>query len=163
MNKQQTARDSYLSLLNVMRGEAEGLMPLWYCVGTVLEVSDKSITVQANGHELTEEDLRVNDALRATWLPEEEMDIAMENGLTLAGTLHGYAGCPNGSHSTFRVDSLSGGKLRQEKAKVKTPWRLAPGDTVLLIPDREQQIYYLVMKVVEYGAVPPDRAAQPAQ
>lgn len=165
MNKQQTARDSYLSLLNVMRGEAEGLMPLWYCVGTVLEVSDKSITVQANGHELTEEDLRVNDALRATWLPEEEMDIAMENGPAFSGVLHGtIPGCGyGGGHSVFTVDSISGGKLRQEKAKVKTPWRLAPGDTVLLIPDREQQIYYLVMKVVEYGAVPPDRAAQPAQ
>ncbi|MCI8420608.1 MAG: hypothetical protein HFF79_08960, partial [Oscillospiraceae bacterium] len=81
MNNQQTARDPYLNLLNVMRGEAEGIMPLWYCIGTVLEAGEKNLSVQAMGHTLTEEDLKINDALRATWLPDEEMDIAMEDGL----------------------------------------------------------------------------------
>lgn len=163
MSEGQTARDPYLSMLNVMRGEAEGLMPLWYCIGTVLEAGEKTITVQAMGHELTEEDLQINDALRATWLPEEEMDITMESGLELSGMLHGHASCANGSHSSFRVDSISSGKLRQEKAKVKTPWKLAAGDKVLLIPDQSRQFFYLVMKVVDYGTIPPDRAPQPAQ
>lgn len=165
MNNQQTARDPYLNLLNVMRGEAEGIMPLWYCIGTVLEAGEKNLSVQAMGHTLTEEDLKINDALRATWLPDEEMDIAMEDGLVFSGRLSGtIPGCGyGGGHSSFAVAAVAGGKLCQEKAKVKTPWKLAPGDTVLLIPDQEQQFYYLVMKVVDYGTIPPDRTPQPAQ
>ena len=158
----QTARDAYLSLLNLMREEAGGLAPLYFCMGTVLEVSSKSISVQANGHTLTEEDLKINDNLRASWMEDEEMDIAMEDGLVFSGRLSGtIPGCGyGGGHSSFAV---AAGKLCQEKAKVKTPWKLAPGDTVLLIPDQEQQFYYLVMKVVDYGTIPPDRTPQPAQ
>ena len=150
----QTARDAYLSLLNLMREEAGGL-----------EVSSKSISVQANGHTLTEEDLKINDNLRASWMEDEEMDIAMEDGLVLSGQLSGkIPGCGyGGGHSSFSVTGISGGKLRQEKARVKTPWRLAAGDTVLLIPDRERQFFYLVMKVVDYGAVPLNRAPRPAR
>ena len=75
-----------------------------------------------------------------------------------------YPGCGyGGGHSSFSVTGISGGKLRQEKARVKTPWRLAAGDTVLLIPDRERQFFYLVMKVVDYGAVPLNRAPRPAR
>lgn len=161
----QTARDAYLSLLNLMREEAGGLAPLYFCMGTVLEVSSKSISVQANGHTLTEEDLKINDNLRASWMEDEEMDIAMEDGLVFSGRLSGtIPGCGyGGGHSSFAVAAVAGGKLCQEKAKVKTPWKLAPGDTVLLIPDQEQQFYYLVMKVVDYGAVPLDRTPQPAQ
>lgn len=161
----QTARDAYLSLLNLMREEAGGLAPLYFCMGTVLEVSSKSISVQANGHTLTEEDLKINDNLRASWMEDEEMDIAMEDGLVFSGRLSGtIPGCGyGGGHSSFAVAAVAGGKLCQEKAKVKTPWKLAPGDTVLLIPDREQQFYYLVMKVVDYGTIPPDRTPQPAQ
>ena len=165
MNNQQTARDPYLNLLNVMRGEAEGLMPLWYCIGTVLEAGEKTLSVQALGHTLTEGDMQINDALRATWLPEEEMDIAMEDGLAFSGDLKGdIPGCGyGGGHSSFAVSGISGGKLRQEKARVKVPWRLAAGDKVLLIPDQSRQFFYLVMKVVDYGAIPPDRAPQPAR
>lgn len=161
----QTARDAYLSLLNLMREEAGGLAPLYFCMGTVLEVSSKSISVQANGHTLTEEDLKINDNLRASWMEDEEMDIAMEDGLVFSGRLSGtIPGCGyGGGHSSFAVAAVAGGKLCQEKAKVKTPWKLAPGDTVLLIPDREQQFYYLVMKVVDYGTIPPARTPQPAQ
>lgn len=161
----QTARDAYLSLLNLMREEAGGLAPLYFCMGTVLEVSSKSISVQANGHTLTEEDLKINGNLRASWMEDEEMDIAMEDGLVFSGRLSGtIPGCGyGGGHSSFAVAAVAGGKLCQEKAKVKTPWKLAPGDTVLLIPDQEQQFYYLVMKVVDYGAVPLDRTPQPAQ
>ena len=161
----QTARDAYLSLLNLMREEAGGLAPLYFCMGTVLEVSSKSISFQANGHTLTEEDLKINDNLRASWMEDEEMDIAMEDGLVFSGRLSGtIPGCGyGGGHSSFAVAAVAGGKLCQEKAKVKTPWKLAPGDTVLLIPDQEQQFYYLVMKVVDYGAVPLDRTPQPAQ
>ena len=132
---------------------------------SVLEVSSKSISVQANGHPLTEEDLTINDNLRASWMEDEEMDIAMEDGLVFSGRLSGtIPGCGyGGGHSSFAVAAVAGGKLCQEKAKVKTPWKLAPGDTVLLIPDREQQFYYLVMKVVDYGTIPPDRTPQPAQ
>jgi len=161
----QTARDAYLSLLNLMREEAGGLAPLYFCMGTVLEVSSKSISVQANGHTLTEEDLKINDNLRASWMEDEEMDIAMEDGLVFSGRFSGtIPSCGyGGGHSSFAVAAVAGGKLCQEKAKVKTPWKLAPGDTVLLIPDQEQQFYYLVMKVVDYGAVPLDRAPRPAR
>lgn len=161
----QTARDAYLSLLNLMREEAGGLAPLYFCMGTVLEVSSKSISVQANGHTLTEEDLKINDNLRASWMEDEEMDIAMEDGLAFSGDLKGdIPGCGyGGGHSSFAVSGISGGKLRQEKARVKVPWRLAAGDKVLLIPDQSRQFFYLVMKVVDYGAIPPDRAPQPAR
>ena len=117
------------------------------------------------GHTLTEEDLKINDNLRASWMEDEEMDIAMEDGLVFSGRLSGtIPGCGyGGGHSSFSVTGISGGKLRQEKARVKTPWRLAAGDTVLLIPDRERQFFYLVMKVVDYGAVPLNRAPRPAR
>ena len=71
----QTARDAYLSLLNLMREEAGGLAPLYFCMGTVLEVSSKSISVQANGHTLTE-DQAITGKQTRKWenlLPGEEL------------------------------------------------------------------------------------------
>lgn len=160
----ETGRDPYVGILDVVRTEAQELSPLYFCIGTVLSVDKEKILVQADGHELDNDDLLINDQLRDTWMEDEWMDIEMGGSwapeMELSGRLNGSASpCANGSHSYFNVTDTSGGRLRQEKASVVPPWRLAKGDKVLLIPNESRQLYYLVMKVVAYGTVPPDRAS----
>ena len=151
----ESGRDPYLGLLGTIRGEAEGLQPMYFCLGTVLSISETSIRIQADGQELDEEDVMINDMLRVNF--EEEADLLLPEGEvpTMEGTIYGFASCEFGSHSQFRVDRFEG-IIHHTKAKYKVPYRLKAGDLVLLIPSQDKQIYYLVMKVVSYGAVSAD-------
>lgn len=139
--------DPYLEFLGMAREEASGMVPLHFCLGQILEISPGHILVKADGHELDEEDIMINDLLRCDF--EEEAEITMEEDLELSGKLMGLSSpCPNGSHSFFRVDSIDNGKIHDKTAKYKVKFRLKAGDIVLLIPDLDRQTYYLVMKVV---------------
>lgn len=159
----ENGRDPYFRLLSTMRQEASGLAPLYFCLGEVLEISEETLRIRADGHELDEEDLFINDQLRVNF--EEEAEITLDAPeLTMTGTLHGAAApCPNGGHSFFQVDRITEGCICDETARYKVKYRLAAGDTVLLIPDRDRQVYYVVMKVVKHGAVSADQAAGAAR
>lgn len=151
-------RDPYYKFWDMTREEAAGQMPLYYCVGKVVEATETSLRVLADGHELDQEDILVADHLKPAW--EETADILLQEELTMTGRLLGSASpCPNGAHSFFDVASIQDGKLEDKRANYKPAEpRLKAGDLVLLIPDQERQKYYLVMKVVSWtdGAVSAD-------
>lgn len=151
-------RDPYYKFWDMTRQEAAGQMPLYYCIGKVMEATETSLRVLADGHELDEQDILVNDFLKPAW--EEKADILLQEELSMEGRLYGMASpCPNGMHSYFDVTSISNGKIEDKKANYKpAELRLKPGDLVLLIPDQQRQIYYLVMKVVSWtdGLIPTD-------
>ena len=154
-------RDPYYKFWDMTRQEAAGQMPLYYCIGKVLEATETSLRVLADGHELDQEDILVADWLKPAW--EEKAEILLQEELTMSGQLNGAASpCPNGSHNYFTVNNIEGGKIEDKKAKYKpAELRLKENDIVLLIPDRDRQIYYLITKVVSWtdGAVPADQSA----
>ena len=155
------SRDPYLGIMGLMDDAAKNRVPTWCCLGEVVEAELDSIVIKADGHELTKDDLLFADWLRPEW--EEEAAITMERDLTMVGQLNGSASpCPNGSHNYFTVNNIEGGKIEDKKAKYKpAELRLKENDIVLLIPDRDRQIYYLITKVVSWtdGAVPADQSA----
>ena len=154
-------RDPYYKFWDMTRAEAAGQMPLYYCIGKVLEATETSLRVLADGHELDEQDILVNDWLKPAW--EEKAEILLQEELTMEGQLNGAASpCPNGFHTYFSVTDIQDGKIEDTRANYKPAEpRLKAGDLVLLIPDQERQIYYLVMKVVSWtdGAVSADQSA----
>lgn len=154
-------RDPYFELLNMVRDEAAGQMPLYYCLGQVLKATEEELVVLADGHELDQEDILVADWLKPAW--EEKAEVTLQEELNMEGRLNGAASpCPNGYHTYFDVSGIEGGKIEDKKARYKpAELRLKEKDIVLLIPDRERQIYYLITKVVSWtdGAVPADQPA----
>ena len=154
-------RDPYYKFWDMTREEAAGQMPLYYCIGKVLEASEQHLRVLADGHELDEEDILVNDFLKPAW--EETAEITLQEELTMSGRLNGISSfCQYGTHVYFDVTSIDDGKIEDMKANYKPAEpRLKANDLVLLIPDQERQIYYLVMKVVSWtdGAIPTDQSA----
>ena len=154
-------RDPYFDMLRMVREEAAGQIPLYVCLGQVLKATEKELLVLADGHQLDQDDILVADWLKPAW--EEKADLLLQEELTMAGQLNGAASpCPNGSHNYFRVDSIAGGKIQDKKARYKpAELRLKEKDIVLLIPDQDRQIYYLITKVVSWtdGAVPTDQSA----
>ncbi len=155
----ENGRDPYLRLLDTMRQEASGLAPLYFCLGEVLEISEDTLRIRADGHELDAEDLFINDQLRVNF--EEEAEVMMDTpDLEVSGNLHGMIPtCGAGpGHRIFEVSGISDGRICDATARYKVKYRLKAGDTVLLIPDRDRQIYYIVMKVVKHGTISVDQA-----
>ena len=154
-------RDPYYKFWDMTRQEAAGQMPLYYCIGKVVEATETSLRVLADGHELDEQDILVNDFLKPAW--QETAEILLQEELTMSGRLNGISSpCQYGSHSYFDVSSIGDGRIEDKKANYKpAELRLKKDDLVLLIPDQQRQIYYLVMKVVSWtdGAVSADQSA----
>lgn len=154
-------RDPYYKFWDMARAEAAGQAPLYYCLGKVLKADKETLRVQADGHELDQEDILVADWLKPAW--EEKAEILLREELTMSGQLNGSASpCPNGYHTYFSVTDIAGGQIQDKKAKYKpAELRLKENDIVLLIPNRERQIYYLIAKVVSWtdGAVSTDQPA----
>ena len=137
--------DPFRGLLGVIRGQAAGLIHSTFVLGRVLAVSAEAIRIQADGHELDEQDILVNAGLAA---PKITYNFAKDGPCTMQGKLNGAAApCEQGAHAWFRVDDFEG--------KVEVP-ALKAGDLVLLMPDESRQLYYLICKVVRYGTVSAD-------
>ena len=69
-------RDPYFELLNMVRGEAAGQIPLYFCLGQVLKATEEELVVLADGHELDQEDILVADWLKPAW--EEKAEILLQ-------------------------------------------------------------------------------------
>lgn len=150
-------RDPYLGLLNTMRDEAQALAPVYFCLGEVLEVTETTLRVKADGHELDQDDLLINDMLRVNYEEEAHVEIAAAD-TDIQGQFLGMATCGLGVHGSFDITSMASGHIKATE-KYRVEYRLAAGDLVLLIPSSDRQTYYLVMKVVRHGAVSVDRSA----
>lgn len=133
-------RDPYYGFWEMSRAESKGLMPLYYCIGTVLEVGQGKLRIRADGHELDEEDLYINEALRWNFEEEAEMELT-------GNQLEGVTGiCALGSAASGFT--ITGGSIA---GTYKVESRLKAGDEVLMIPSSDRQTYYVVMKVVSVG------------
>lgn len=141
------ARDPYRGILDLVRGEAAGQIHSTFVVGKVLEATEAKIRIQADGHELDEQDILINAALAVA--PGVPVKFQAEGPGMLDGTLRGtIPSCGfGGGHSMFAVDSFEG--------TITVP-TLKAGDLVVLLPDDDRQYYYLICKVVPYGTVPTD-------
>lgn len=140
-----SGKDPYLDFWGMCRDDTRSMMPLVYCIGKITAVSKEHLRVLADGHELDEDDILINAAYQPDF--EEEVELT-----DMSGRLNGASSiCPNGFHTYFDVTSVSNDPILTYKA----PMRLSVGDFVLLLPDSDRQIYYLMCKVVSWhGAVP---------
>ncbi len=138
----ENGRDPYRGILDMVRQEAAGQIQSTFVIGKVLEATKTSIRIQADGHELDEQDILVNASLVPGTTFKFPDDFDME------GRLNGFASCGLGFHSFFQVNGMEG------TATVGIP--LKADDLVLLMPDGSRQFYYLICKVVRYGTVSAD-------
>jgi len=116
-------RDPYLGLLSELRQDASARARPGVCIGTVLSPFP-GLTIRAGGLELSGDDLRV---CRHLLLPEREFCI--QTGLVTVVDKVPY---PVSSEFNLSIPEAA----------------LAKGDEVLLIPSDDQQVYYVVDKVV---------------
>ena len=144
-------RDPYLGLLGELRTAArEELGRPGFCLGKVVEASAASIRIQANGLELDENDILVSAELAPGYQERGALSLPV-GGLAGPAVLSGAASCGAGAHTSFTITGLTAGSLTQ--SGTYTPaGRLTKGDMVLLLPSEDGQLYYLMGKVVRYGA-----------
>ncbi len=146
-------RDPYAGLIREMQRHGAEHAPPEMCLGVVTAVGDHLLHIRTeHGLELSREDLVVNASL--AWDAEEELTMIQpaeeESGATLA--VNRAVQCyimfthidPIQIHSItlYDVPGVLTGTVR-----VKTR-RLQAGDTVLLQPAADGQIYYVLCKVV---------------
>lgn len=113
------ARDPYLGLNNLLRRQAQEMIPNMCAVGTVLSVSP--LRVRGAGLDLDKDDLMVAQHLLGEWAEQLKGKCKVKIGTT------DYTGT----------------------AWMEKNQPLKAGDRVLLIPDEDGQTYFLTDKLVE--------------
>ena len=135
-----------------MRGQAEKVQPPGWCLGTVLS-AEGGLRIRADGQELDGEDLVVDPRL----LAGREIPYTITLDLSASAVTLDIGGAsvqtniPTGASTvdTIPLYQLPGSLTGTISGKVTLDsCRLAPGDQVVLLPDREGQLYYVVCKVV---------------
>ena len=141
-----------------MRGQAKKVQPPGWCLGTVLSV-EGGLRIFAGGQELDGEDLLVDPSL----LGDRELpfsvdldldkaeegktsDVTLDVGGAYVRTQFQVGVVTITSIPLFELPGKLSGKLNGKLTITGT--RLAVGDKVLLLPDREGQLYYVISKVV---------------
>ena len=123
-------------------------MPVYYTVGNVLQ--SNPLRIRADGMDLDSDDLMINAMLGYDYTEVVEATY-VENGkkvtLEVQQSVSCYASCANGAHTSISLHDLPGALSGTVMMEMKSR-RLAAGDQVLMIPDREQQTYFVVCKVV---------------
>ena len=148
-----SAEDPYAGILLEMDKRARGVQPPGLLLGTVLEVGAGRLVIRAGGMELDQEDLLVNARLLAKQEIPYQISLDLSKGqviLDVGGKLV-KTYIPVGMNPIQEIPlyelpgTLSGtikGTIQVESE------RLTRGDQVLLLPDSEGQIYYVMCKVV---------------
>lgn len=126
--------DAYAGILLEMQEQSKMVQPPGWCLGTVLSVAG-GLRIRADGQELDREDLLVDPRLLAE--DGQPKALAME---VSAGSVTARVGLTD-----YNADLL-GGNLRGTFTLPEDA--LHVGDQVVLLPDREGQLYYVVCKVV---------------
>lgn len=142
-------RDPYAGMLLEMQDQAEEVQPPGWCLGRVSDIGPGRLIIQANGMTLDEEDLRVNPMLLYDEQETVKITFADEkNKLTLGVNDYVTAWPPCSDHQLqimfYNIPGLLSGTV---EATITTR-RLKVGDQVVLLPDEEGQIYYVLCKVV---------------
>lgn len=126
--------DPYAGILLEMQDQSRKVQTPGWCLGTVLAV-EGGLRIQADGQELDREDLLVDPRL----LAEDGQPKALAMELT-TGAVTARVGV-----NTYGADILAGNLLGTFTLPEDA---LQAGDQVVLLPDREGQLYYVVCKVV---------------
>ena len=126
--------DPYAGILLEMQDQAQQVQAPGWCLGTVLAV-EGGLRIQADGQELDREDLLVDPRL----LAEDGQPKALAMELT-TGAVTARVGL-----TTYGADILDGNLLGTFTLPEDA---LQVGDQVVLLPDRDGQLYYVVCKVV---------------
>lgn len=146
-----SARDPYLGLREVIREQARQQAPPGLLTGKVLCVDP--LTVRAAGLNLTGDDLRLAQHLTPAWparlagglswpvqstLPQQTLTGSCK--VTVNGTEY------TGIASVICPQEVLTGNTALPPVATYAP--LAAGDEVLLLPDSEGQVYYLIERMV---------------
>lgn len=142
-------QDPYAGMLLEMQDQAEEVQPPGWCLGRVTAIGPGRLIIQANGMTLDEEDLRVNPKL--LYDAKEEVTITFtdkESKVTLGvqGDVNSWPVCSD-SIVSLRLYDVPGTLAGTVKATITTR-HLQVGDQVVLLPDAEGEIYYVLCKVV---------------
>lgn len=142
-------QDPYAGMLLEMQDQAEEVQPPGWCLGRVTAIGPGRLIIQANGMTLDEEDLRVNPKL--LYDAKEEVTITFtdkESKVTLGvqGDVNSWPVCSD-SIVSLRLYDVPGTLAGTVKATITTR-HLQVGDQVVLLPDEEGEIYYVLCKVV---------------
>lgn len=142
-------QDPYAGMLLEMQDQAEEVQPPGWCLGRVTAIGPGRLIIQANGMTLDEEDLRVNPKL--LYDAKEEVTITFtdkEAKVTLGvqGDVNSWPVCSD-SIVSLRLYDVPGTLAGTVKATITTRY-LQVGDQVVLLPDAEGEIYYVLCKVV---------------
>ena len=150
--------DPYAGILLEMRSQAEKIQPPGWCLGTVLSVAG-GLRIFAGGQELDGEDLLVDPSLledrELPFFVDLDLDSPKEGAassvtLDVGGTyVRTHIQVGQVTISSIPLYELPGKLSGKVSGKLTiTGSRLAVGDKVVLLPDREGQLYYVVCKVV---------------
>ena len=145
MNQQ----DPYAGILLEMQDQAMEVYPPGWCLGRVEAIGPGRLIIKANGLTLDEDDLRVNPMLLYDAQETVKITFADEkNKLTLGVNDYVTAWPPcSDSQLQIRFYDIPGILSGTVEATITTR-RLQVGDQVVLLPDPEGEIYYVICKVV---------------
>lgn len=149
--------DPFAGLNLEMRRQAKSVLPPSWCLGRVTAAGPGVLRVQANGHELDEEDLWVNPRLLAGHEEPVRVKLSFPEGgeacevtLDVGGAeVRTYIPIGEGGITAQRLYELPGtltGTLEGTLEVLDN--RLRAGDWVALLPDADEEFYYVLTKVV---------------
>ena len=151
--------DPFAGLNLEMRRQAKSILPPSWCLGRVTAVGPGTLRIQANGHELDEEDLWVNPRLLAGYEEPVRVKVSLAEGeeetcevtLDVGGEwVRTYIPIGEIAITSQRLYELPGtftGTLMGTLEVLDN--RLQAGDWVALLPDANEEFYYVMTKVVK--------------
>ena len=149
--------DPFAGLLLELEEQGRRVQPPGWCLGRVLEIGEGKLKILANGHVLDEEDLWVAPQLLAGYEKDVELKLELEApesgkaNLNIGGasvsTLIMVAGDIISSIPLYNLPGTLTGTV-QGKVTLLTD-RIQKDDWVVLLPDVNEEFYYVMTKVVK--------------
>lgn len=157
--------DPFAGMALEMRSQARHILPPRWRLGRVTAVGEGTLRIQAGGLELDEEDLWVDPRLLAgheapfqvkLTIPEPQAgeagdEATLDVGGTRVQTFFQVAGTTISSIPLYELPGIFSGVIRGTVELLSD--RLQVGDWVALLPDENEEIYYILTKVVRPGDV----------
>lgn len=158
----EEARNPYAELAELMAGDQQRVRS-GICLGKVLTAKEGHLVIFADGQELDQNDLMLNAMLAWDYHEDIKATYHEKGGEVTLGVFRDVKCHISVSGADVEVMRLYGlpGYLDGSVELRLTAQRLKEGDQVLLLPAEDEQIYYVLCKVVkagEYIAAPAGRA-----
>jgi hypothetical protein len=149
--------DPYAGMLLEMQEQAAEVQPPGWCLGRVMDIGPGRLVIQANGLQLDQEDLLVNPSLLAGYEEpfEIRIDLIKTEGALTTLDIGGryvktFIQVGLTTITSIPLYELPGDMFGIIRGKLSLKEnRLKIGDQVVLLPDQEGQIYYVICKAVQ--------------